>query len=786
MKKTITFALAAFCAASLFAGWKDQGKIGDNTLIVKQSSGESLRIDVLAENLLRVRKSVDGVWTESGMNRYGVLKRDWKEVKFSKSANAVSTDAAVLTVDANTGALQLKSLVSKADVAIVPRLEGKGYKVSFSLAAGERVYGLGDVSRENIQRRGNSYEIWVKNINSYIPIPMAHTSQGWGVFVNTTWRNHFDVGKTDKDALVCSAPESELDFYVFTGKGPRELLNIYTELTGRPQMLPAFGYGFTFVTNENIDMFNLLNEARQFRDRDLPCDVIGLEPGWMDTHYDGTLQKKWSKDRFIFPYWAPKGGHTFIGALNRMGFKLSLWLCCAYDLFRYEEQCFAGMARKTGLKPDIPEDIAETWQDDRITGNVKDPRLVGEKADAKKTDTKFEGTEPWFEHLKKFVDQGAKCFKLDGAYQVVEWNGKPGRKWANGKSNEENHNLYPLVYDKQMSRGYEEYTKTRSMVYSAGGYAGVQQYVATWAGDTGGGEKPCASLVNLGMSGHANQSCDMGIFNPKSLHFGMLQTWSQQNNWAYWFQPWYQLDENLANFRAYVKLRYRLIPYIYTAAAEAHRTGFPVVRGLPLMYPENPAYDDCKTTYFFGNDLLVGAFTSTVQLPPGEWYEWRSGERVQGPAVKPVPITPDWGGALYVRAGAAIPTWPNVICIDAGSNHKVDFEVYEGAEWEGELYEDDGISLEYRQGRAIRTKLSTKRSDGAFTFKIGRRTGVSRGVAPTHLVSVRLHGFAAEPTEVAFNGKKISGTWDKTACTFTTESIVVDANGGSFEFKGGR
>ena len=131
MKKTITFALAAFCAASLFAGWKDQGKIGDNTLIVKQSSGESLRIDVLAENLLRVRKSVDGVWTESGMNRYGVLKRDWKEVKFSKSANAVSTDAAVLTVDANTGALQLKSLVSKADVAIVPRLEGKGYKVSF-------------------------------------------------------------------------------------------------------------------------------------------------------------------------------------------------------------------------------------------------------------------------------------------------------------------------------------------------------------------------------------------------------------------------------------------------------------------------------------------------------------------------------------------------------------------------------------------------------------------------------------------------------------------------------
>ena len=127
MKKTIAVALVAFCASGLFAGWKDQGKIGDNTLIVRQSSGESLRSDVLAENLLRVRKSADGAWTESGMNRYGVLKRDWKEVKFSKSANAVSTDAATLAVDADTGALRLKSLVSRADVAIVPRLEGKGY-----------------------------------------------------------------------------------------------------------------------------------------------------------------------------------------------------------------------------------------------------------------------------------------------------------------------------------------------------------------------------------------------------------------------------------------------------------------------------------------------------------------------------------------------------------------------------------------------------------------------------------------------------------------------------------
>ena len=136
----------------------------------------------------------------------------------------------------------MKSLVSAAKLDIALKLVGKGYEVRFPLTKDERVYGLGDVSRDNIQRRGGRYEIWVKNINSYIPMPMAVTSKGWGLLVNTTWRNFIDVGKTDPDALVASAPEGELDFYVFCGKDYRALLDIYTRLSGRPQLLPIFGY----------------------------------------------------------------------------------------------------------------------------------------------------------------------------------------------------------------------------------------------------------------------------------------------------------------------------------------------------------------------------------------------------------------------------------------------------------------------------------------------------------------------------------------------------------------
>ena len=740
MKKSFLLFVVSAAACS-FAGWRDPAPCGPESLVVGD-----LRVDPVAENLFRVRMSRGGAWTESGLNRYGILRKDWPKVASDKGPGSLTTASAEVSVA--DGAVRIRSRVSAADLSVAVRADGKGFELRFPLAEGERVYGLGDVSRENIQRRPGRYEIWVKNVNSYIPMPMALTSRGWGLLVNTTWRNVFDVGQSDRDALVCSAPEGEVDFYVFVGRDYRALLDVYTRLTGRPQLLPVFGYGFTYVTNENVDMFKLLDEAREFRDRDLPCDVLGLEPGWMEKFYDRTTMKEWSKERFKFPYFAPKGGHTFVGALQRMGFKLSLWLCCGYDLFRYEEQCAAGEARRLGRQPDLPSDVSETWQDDRITGEVKDPRIVGEtsrtmleKLGAKESQFK-EGDLPWFEHLKKFVDQGAQCFKLDGCNQFGE---HPTRKWANGMSDEEMHNLYADVYDKQMARGFEDYTGRRSMVYSAGGYAGVQQFVATWAGDTGGGAKPLASLLNLGISGHSNQSCDMSIRNVESLHFGFLQTWSQQNNWDYWEQPWIDPPEKVAVFRAYAHLRYRLLPYIYTAAAEAARTGWPVMRALPFVYPDVPEYDTCVTTYMFGPDLLVSAFTKEISIPEGTWYDWRTGEEVKGPCKRAVKVSPDWGGALYVRAGAVIPMWPKRPYADKGWNEEVELHVWPGPDGTSWLYEDDGTSLDYRAGKGARTSLVLKGNE----LTVGRREGAFKGMPATRRMKIVTHrSGSAETVEV--------------------------------------
>ena len=508
--------------------WADTAPLTKQSVVLLLDGGAFVRIDVLGEQLFRIRHSKTKAWTESGLNRYGIFARAFPEVAFKMvEANGVSTlvtNGAKLGIHHKDGAVSLSAgdgrpLTQQASPVYQA---GGGYNVRFSLAPEERLYGLGDVSRENVMRRGGVYEIWVRNVKSYIPIPLLMSNRGWGLLMNTTWRNTFDVGKSDPNSLICTAARSDLDYYLFCGPDYRSLLDTYTSFSGRPALLPIWGYAFTYVCNENIDAFHMMNEALTFRRERMPCDVIGLEPGWMSKHYDFSTAKRWHPERFPVPKWASKGPHTFIGALKRKGFKLSLWLCCDYDLGVYEEQQLAGMKAAPASKrksPVVEGDPDDFEKDERLNKPAKAQKKPAAKEESPKA------LEPWFEHLKEFVDQGAAAFKLDGSAQVIE---HPDRQWGNGMTDEEMHNLYPVIYAKQMARGFEKHTKRRAMVYSAGGYAGVQQFVASWAGDTGGGPKPLASMLNLGLSGHSNHSCDMDVFSVPGIHFGFLQTWARR------------------------------------------------------------------------------------------------------------------------------------------------------------------------------------------------------------------------------------------------------------------
>ncbi|MFA7007116.1 MAG: TIM-barrel domain-containing protein, partial [Verrucomicrobiia bacterium] len=427
----------------------DAALLTKRNVILNLDGGTFARVDVLGERLFRIRYTTCAQWTESGLNRYGIFSTVFPDVAFERTESGgvytITTKGARLTINRKDGAIALAAADGSAlTQQAAPVFEsGGGYDVRFTLAKEERIYGLGDVSRENIMRRPGVYEFWVRNVKAYIPIPVVLSSRGWGLLMNTTWRNTMDIGKGDPDRIVCTAPRSDLDYYLFCGADYRSLLDTYTSFSGRPALLPVWGYAFTYVCNENIDAFNMMNEALTFRREGMPCDVIGLEPGWMSKNYDGSTAKEWHPQRFPIPKWSPKGPHTFLGALKRKGFKLSLWLCCDYDLGVYEEQLLTGQKPvKTRAKAAAVEGDPDDFEKDE---HLNKPKGAKKKVAAKRDESR--ALEPWFEHLKNFVDQGASAFKLDGSSQVLE---HTGRKWGNGMTDEEMHNLYPVIYAKQM------------------------------------------------------------------------------------------------------------------------------------------------------------------------------------------------------------------------------------------------------------------------------------------------------------------------------------------------
>ncbi len=747
--------------------WPDSAPLTKQNVVIPVKGG-AVRVDVLGERLFRIRHSKTGQWTESGLNRYGVLGKTFPEVAFEQAdANGVftiTTKQAKLTVNHKDAGIALLTADGKAlTQQVAPAFEtGGGYRLGFTMAKDERIYGLGDASRENVMRRGSAYDIWVVNATSYIPIPMLLSNHGWGLLMNTTWRNKIDVGKTDPDKIFCTAARSDVDYYVFTGSDYRSLLDVYTSFTGRPALLPIWGYGLTYVCNQYIDAFNMINEGLTFRRDGIPCDVIGLEPGWMEKFYDDSPNKKWHPQRFYIPDWAPKGPHTFLGALQRKGFKLSLWLCCDYDLGVFEEELVAGvraLAASDG-KSAAAGDVRNGFTDERLSKSAD----AKSKDAAKPADAK--ALQPWFEHLKKFVDQGASAFKLDGCAQVVE---HPDRKWGNGMTDEEMHNLYPVIYAKQMARGFESHAQRRSMVYSASGGAGVQQYVATWAGDTGGGDKPLASMLNLALSGHSNHSCDMDTGSVASIHFGFMQTWAQHNNWDYWYQPWLLNDTEANAFREYSRLRYKLLPYLYSSAAEAAQTGYPVMRAMAMVYPNDPSWDAAIRQYMLGDFMMVSAFTDKVRLPDGAWFDFWSGKQHQGPADLAVEFGPTRGGAVLVKSGAIIPTWPIYDHVEKGWSPEVGLLVYPAAQSSFVLYEDDGTSLGYRKGQFTRTRLTCETVGNVVTLTIGGQEGSFEGMpaARNFTATIRLK---VKPKAVSLDGAAVTDfTWDDANSTATVK-----------------
>nr|WP_193556135.1 TIM-barrel domain-containing protein [Paenibacillus ginsengarvi] len=654
---------------------------------------------------------------EPALNRYGILPSPETAAAYSALDESVfltlHSELAALQIDKRDGTIALlrpdgQPLLQHAASPMLSSADG--YSMQFVLSDDEKLYGLGDETRSRIQKRGHIAYMHAEPQHAYVPVPFLMSSRGWGLLVNTTWRQCIDIGGSVSDLLHIRCDGGEPDFYLFAGEPYAQLLNRYTDIAGKPALLPLWAYGLTFSCNQQANARDVVEDALNFRRAGIPCDTLGLEPGWMETYYDHSKEKKWHPERFSIPAWASKGPRTFFGALDRIGFKLSLWLCCNYDLSRHEELLLTGQA------------ASEEGRE-----------------------------EAWYTHLAKFVEQGVSAFKLDGGHRPIA---EPEREWANGMSPAEIHNLYHLLLVKQMHLGFKQQTGRRAMIYAMSGYTGIQQYAATWAGTSGGGAESLVSMLNHGLSGHIHTTCDMDIHSAEGIHFGFLQPWSHLNNFAYWQHPCLLNPELLQLFRSYAKLRYSLIPYLYSAAHTAVRTGMPILRAMPLCFPNDARSDELFHQYMLGDSLLVAAFGETVYLPAGTWIDYWTSERHTGPKELRYTVPKQAGGPLFVRAGAIIPVWPEVECVGTVLPDNIGVHLYPCASGEFTLYEDDGITYRYLEGELSETKLSIHAGEESFTVQIEPRSGRFEGMPQNRGYRLYVH-LEGKPYKLSVNGQPL-------------------------------
>jgi alpha-glucosidase (family GH31 glycosyl hydrolase) len=214
-------------------------------------------------------------------------------------------------------------------------------------------------------------------------------------------------------------------------------------------------------------------------------------------------------------------------------------------------------------------------------------------------------------------------------------------------------------------------------------------------------------------------------------------------------------DTETAAFREYDRLRYKLIPYLYSTAAQASMTGYPAMRAMSLAYPDDPAWDVCNSQYMLGDFLLVSAFTKEVRLPDGVWFDYWSGKPSQGPATLPVQITPKQGGALLVKRGAIIPTWPECNHLQKGWSPEVGLLVYPAERSEFSLYEDDGTSLGYRKGEFAQTRLTCETTQKTVKLTIGGREGKHAGMPDARNFTATVH-LPCRPQSVMLDGVPVT------------------------------
>jgi alpha-D-xyloside xylohydrolase len=535
-------------------------------------------------------------------------------------------------------------------VSLVTDPAGKQYlNIQTSLGVGEQVYGLGERFTAFV-KNGQSVDIYnedggTSSEQAYKNIPwyLVHGGTGgcYGVFVNHTGRVSLEVASEHVERVQFTVAGEELEYLVVAGPTPKDVLDRYTALTGRPTVPPAWSFGLwlstSFVTD--YDEKTVKSFIDQMHAYDIPLSVFHFDCFWM-------REFRWCDftwDPRVFPDPA-----AMLARLKADGLRVSVWInpyiAQASPLFDEGKQ--HGYLLK---RPDGSVWQWDLWQAGNAVVDFTNPAAC-----------------EWYRSkLGPLLDMGVDCFKTDFGERIPT-----DVVYFDGSDPAQMHNLYTQLYNQTVFSLLQEHSKHDAVVFARSATAGGQTMPVHWGGDnTSSFESMAESLrggLSLGLCGFGFWSHDIGGFEGQPdaavfkrwVPFGLLSSHSRLHGNESVRVPWVFDDEAVDITRKFTKLKASLMPYLYSAAHEASLHGVPMMRAMLLEFPTDRTCLHLDQQYMLGPSLLVAPVFCTAgdvefYLPEGRWTNFFTGGVVVGP--RWVRETHGFDSLpLYVREGSVL------------------------------------------------------------------------------------------------------------------------------------
>lgn len=579
-----------------------------------------------------VKESADAISYKSEFGEIEIKKYPWRLVIKDKDGKVLTQTRHIADNDSS----QVKLLPFN----FIKRGQDNSRSVNpvFTLAPGEKIFGCGE-SFTSLNKVGQKVHLTVTDPQGpetdqmYKPVPFFMSNRGYGVFMHTSAPATCDFGASYIGADRIFMKDEKMDFFFFIGE-PKEILDEYTNITGKSPMLPLWSFGTWmsrisyFTQDEGLDI------AKQLRANKIPADVIHFDTGWFGV--DWQCDYEFSKDRFADPV-------AMLKTLKDKNFHTCLW---QLPYFTPKNALFSEIIEK-GLN--VRNDAGGMPYEDAVL-DFSNPEAV-----------------KWYQgHIAHLLSEGVATIKCDFGEAAPL-----GGLYHSGKTGLYEHNLYPLRYNKALWEVINRETG-EGIIWARSAWAGSQRYALHWGGDAAttntGMLGDLRGGLSFGLSGFSFWSHDIGGFvtaSPEEIYrrwlpFGFLSSHSRAHG-APPTEPWLISKDFTDAFRACAEMKYKLMPYVYAQAKDCSNRGLPMVRALFIEFPGDPGAWNVEDEYMFGSQILVAPLLEsgterTCYLPKGKWIDYQTGKVYDGgyQTIKAGKIP----CVILVRDGSLIPHVP--------------------------------------------------------------------------------------------------------------------------------